>query len=541
MFLARGAGYGFFIFSILPLFFFTACIGGGGGGGGQVQYGGASSEFAAQSGLSYVAASAAIGAGYSGRNIRVGVVDSGVDGRHSEFSGRLHAGGDWQSASDGRIDLHGHGTHVAAILGGAQDGVGMHGVAPRSQIYAYRILNASGNFGGQSGENMIPGLVSDARRKNLHIINNSWGSRVEINDISRSEIEAELPRELAAWQSAVSSGMVMVWAAGNQRDNQVSVRAGLPYYFSSLRPGWLTVVSSGASGTEPVYTNRCGLAASWCLTAPGGGDDQARTGIWAADTGGGYVRRSGTSMSAPHISGGLALLLEAFPTLSPQSAAARLLQTASYDGLVTADGCTLSSCGSARMQSVFGRGQMDLQAALAPVLGLDIATAQSLFAVEASQLNAGPILYGPLKTAMAGVKITANDRFDGAQFLIDGTSFISTNSLSTQDMMTGNLVPKRPVSKQFGLHHYLARGSDGHISDRHPERLFDLQTGVKEAVYIMDKSSSVYSANQTGWTFRYGQQEQNHALSALWRREGKQSQIWLGQGVGDQKIRLVRQ
>lgn len=61
MFLARGAGYGFFIFSILPLFFFTACIGGGGGGGrGQVQYGGASSEFAAQSGLSQVAASAAL-------------------------------------------------------------------------------------------------------------------------------------------------------------------------------------------------------------------------------------------------------------------------------------------------------------------------------------------------------------------------------------------------------------------------------------------------------------------------------------------------
>ena len=255
MFLARGAGYGFFIFSILPLFFFTACIGGGGGGGrGQVQYGGASSEFAAQSGLSQVAASVALGAGYSGRNIRVGVADSGVDGRHSEFSGRIHAGGDWQSASDGRIDLQGHGTHVAAILGGAQDGVGMHGVAPRSQIYSYRILNASGNFGGQTGENMIPGLVSDARRKNLYIINNSWGSRVEINDISRSEIEAELPRELAAWQSAVSSGMVMVWAAGNQRDNQVSVRAGLPHYFSSLRRGWLTVVSSGASGYQPVWS-----------------------------------------------------------------------------------------------------------------------------------------------------------------------------------------------------------------------------------------------------------------------------------------------
>ena len=58
MFLARGAGYGFFIFSILPLFFFTACIGIG-GGRGQVQYVGASSKFAAlaQSGLSQVVAS----------------------------------------------------------------------------------------------------------------------------------------------------------------------------------------------------------------------------------------------------------------------------------------------------------------------------------------------------------------------------------------------------------------------------------------------------------------------------------------------------
>ena len=55
--------------------------------------------------------------------------------------------------------------------------------------------------------------------------------------MSRGEIETALPRELAAWQSAVNSGMVMVWAAGNQRDNQVSVRAGLPYYFSSLRRG----------------------------------------------------------------------------------------------------------------------------------------------------------------------------------------------------------------------------------------------------------------------------------------------------------------
>ena len=174
MFVARSVQKGFSIFSIVLLFSLSGCIGGGGGGGGgQVQFSGAGSEYAAQPGLQQVSASAAFGAGYSGHNIRVRVVDSGIDGRHSEFSGRVHAGGDWQSASDGRIDLYGHGTHVAAILAGAKDGVGMHGVAPQSQLYAYRILNEYGNFGGRSGEDMIPGLVSDARRKNLHILNNS--------------------------------------------------------------------------------------------------------------------------------------------------------------------------------------------------------------------------------------------------------------------------------------------------------------------------------------------------------------------------------
>lgn len=102
------------------------------------------------------------------------------------------------------------------------------------------------------------------------------------------------------------------------------------------------MVSSGTAGTEPYYTNRCGLAADWCITAPGGGDDQARNGVFAARSGGGYIRKSGTSMAAPHISAGLAVILDAFPTLSPQAAARRMLATASHDGLVAAGYLTYS-------------------------------------------------------------------------------------------------------------------------------------------------------------------------------------------------------
>ena len=68
MFIVTAAHRCFCVFSIMPIFFFSACIsGGGGGGGGGTNFGNAASEYAAQSGLGYVAASAALDAGYSGR------------------------------------------------------------------------------------------------------------------------------------------------------------------------------------------------------------------------------------------------------------------------------------------------------------------------------------------------------------------------------------------------------------------------------------------------------------------------------------------
>ena len=98
MFIVTAAHRCFCVFSIMPIFFFSACIsGGGGGGGGGANFGNAASEYAAQSGLGYVAASAALDAGYSGRDIRIGIADSGIDGQHSEFVGRVHAGHDWHS------------------------------------------------------------------------------------------------------------------------------------------------------------------------------------------------------------------------------------------------------------------------------------------------------------------------------------------------------------------------------------------------------------------------------------------------------------
>jgi len=213
--------------------------------------------------------------GLSGSGISVGVLDSGIDGDHEELDGRVSGGGDWQGNGQGVIDPFGHGTHVASIIAAARNQRGIHGVAPYADLVSYRILNADGKFGSQSGNDMVPAILGNARSRGLPVINNSWASIYEINDIPKSSLDQILRQELQSYfQLAQVNGPMMVWAAGNDSDDQVSIRSGLPYHYPGLRQNWLTVVAADNNLREPRYTNRCGVAQAWCITAPGGGDDQ---------------------------------------------------------------------------------------------------------------------------------------------------------------------------------------------------------------------------------------------------------------------------
>ncbi|GIR29040.1 hypothetical protein CM15mP43_06640 [bacterium] len=73
-----------------------------------------------------------------------------------------------------------------------------------------------------------------------------------------------------------------------------------------------------------------------------------------------YQIYSGTSMAAPHVTGAIAILIEAFPTLSAEQIVDRLFATASTSGLTDRDGNSYSS-------SVFGHGKIDLDAATKPI------------------------------------------------------------------------------------------------------------------------------------------------------------------------------
>jgi subtilase-type serine protease len=106
------------------------------------------------------------------------------------------------------------------------------------------------------------------------------------------------------------------------------VRSALPYFQPDLEGHWLAV--SGLDQSNQQKYNQCGLAKYWCITTPGAKID-------STIPGGDYAIKSGTSMSAPHATGALALVMERYPYMTNQQTLEVLLTTATQlDGSVTA-------------------------------------------------------------------------------------------------------------------------------------------------------------------------------------------------------------
>ena len=428
-FLPRKSKTAYTISWLLPCIAFLSGCGGGGGGGASVSPPSlqapppvnriGASELGNSIGLHLVSATSLYEDGITGSGYQIAVLDSGVDAAHIELSGRVIGGGDWQGSTQGLADPNGHGTHVASVAAAARDGSGIQGMAPDAEIVSYRILNNQGIFGAQSGNVMLPPIMADIDRRGVKVVNNSWASFYEITDFSQSIIESALAQELQSYRDVASSdGPILVWAAGNGGENDVSIRSGLPYYFPELEDNWLTVVAVDQNGYETSYTNRCGISAAWCITAPGGGDDEVNNGILGAKSGGGYSLKSGTSISAPLVSGALSLLMEAMPNLSPQAAAIRLKETATYNGLTTASGCTAQNCSEAEMRKVFGHGLLNVSSALQPIGSSSVvADHNQKLPWDRTVITAPAILGSALKDGLKGAIAVINDDFDGAMML----------------------------------------------------------------------------------------------------------------------------
>lgn len=217
----------------------------------------------------------------TGRGVRVGVIDTGVYTGHPDligFDGVLAVRGGFNAIDGGSYeDDNNHGTYIATILAARENGVGIIGVAPDAELYAIKVLSASGS--GYSSD-VVKGYQW-ALDQDLKIVNLSLGSYWHSQSMRDAMVAA-------AWQ-----GMGTICAAGN--DGQT------PIIYPAKDPVAVCVGATGLNDTKMSWSNWGPALQLNGVMAPGNW-------ILAGNKEGGWQRIAGTSAATPHVTGLVALL-----------------------------------------------------------------------------------------------------------------------------------------------------------------------------------------------------------------------------------------
>ncbi|TRZ35587.1 serine protease [Niallia circulans] len=218
-----------------------------------------------------------------GKGIKIAILDTGCDTTHPDLQERIIGGynftDDDNSNPDIYTDYNGHGTHVAGTIAAVENANGVVGAAPESSLLIVKVLNGQG-----SGQyDWIANGIHYAIEQNVDIISMSLGGPDDVQALHD------------AVKRAVDNQILVVCAAGNEGDGRdTTEELGYPAAYNE-------VISVGSvdftrSSSEFSNSNR-----EVDLAAPG-------ENILSTYLNGQYARLSGTSMAAPHVSGGLALI-----------------------------------------------------------------------------------------------------------------------------------------------------------------------------------------------------------------------------------------
>lgn len=227
-------------------------------------------------------------------NVTAYIIDTGINTKHEDFGGRAVWG--TNTVDRRNEDCHGHGSHVAGTVGGTK-----YGIAKGAKLVGVKVMDCEGK-GSLSG--VIRGIEWAASQKNGPAVANMslGGPASQTTD--------------DAVRAAVRKGLVMVVASGN--DNKDACNSS-----PARTPEAITVNATNKSDRRSRFSNygRC-----TDIFAPG----TDITSVWMG-------RRnatktiSGTSMAAPHVAGGVALILAKNPSLTPAQVAQKLYADSSKD------------------------------------------------------------------------------------------------------------------------------------------------------------------------------------------------------------------
>lgn len=284
------------------------------------------------------------GYGAAGQGVVVASMDTGVDANHPDLSTRWRGGSnswfDPHGQHDAPYDANGHGTQTMGLIVGGDAGGTAIGVAPGATWIAVKIFDDSGRaFTSQihQGFQWLIDPDGDAATDDApDVVNNSWGYDAAGACVLEFQPDIEMLK---------LAGIAVVFSAGNYGPESSSDAspANNPASFAA-----------GAVDDSMTIGNFSSRGPSACdgtlfpeLVAPGVAVETADLSFGGF---GFYAVVSGTSFSAPHVSGGMALLAGAFPDATVVELEAALRNSAADLGPTGAD-------------NDYGHGLIDLAAA----------------------------------------------------------------------------------------------------------------------------------------------------------------------------------
>lgn len=402
----------------------------------------------------------------TGKNTVIGIVDQGFDIGHSDLRGKIAAARNFYSGSTVTWGLH--GTQMASIAAGARNNTGTVGVAPDAKLVLAQVgpggvntaINsaalASGlrwiSTAGASVVNLSFGADYETAFRQSVVYNyrtgvwfgaarygaNYGASNTDINNYRQITDRNAVLVVSAGNQALPYSSFPAQYAARTDTTGRLTLNGRMLVVGSvnsqnqiskfSNQAGHLCQYSQGTNCSDPYLTR------DFFVVAPGelvyaATPNQLGQGINTA------AATSGTSSSAAYVSGGIALMRQAWPQLRAEQIVNRLLATTRDLGAVGTD-------------NVYGRGLVDFAAATSPQGTLRIASAQR--SLQGGQPGIGVTLASTSAQLNAGLTsiLRSNTVLTNSQVVDDlGRNYQANLSQA----ITGHLVNYNPDSPWLGI------------------------------------------------------------------------------------------
>lgn len=280
-----------------------------------------------------------------GAGVVVGIIDTGIDATHPDLAGKVLKFKDFVGGKTEAYDDNGHGTHVAGTIAGGNSSGTAIGVAPNAKLIVAKVFSGEGSAKDTdilaAMQWMLDPDENPATNDSPAVVSNSWGGSQETTDMVKDPFYPAVE----AWLKA---DIFPSFAAGNEgsQPNTMSSPGGLLNVIGVAAVDDKNAIASFSS-RGPITWVVKGSTKKYVkpdISAPG-------VKVYSSLPNGKYAAYSGTSMATPHVSGIVALIRQANPSLNVKQVEKLLYQTANPLGLTQKD-------------NAFGYGLIDAKASV---------------------------------------------------------------------------------------------------------------------------------------------------------------------------------